>query len=105
MECKDVKELWKIIVSKLKELFRLPSNFCCYQSLILRSAAAPHIVNLIVLITKQYIVNCKLSNNDKVQEPSVLCRLNVIAGYAQAERIIAKDHNRLMSLKKNGKSC
>ena len=38
------------------------------------------------LITKQYIVNCKLSNNDKVQEPSVLCLLNVIAGYAQAEK-------------------
>ena len=104
VECIDVKDLWKDILSKLKEVFKLSSNFGAYQSLILGSPEDPPIVNLIVLITKQYIVNCKLSPNDTTQEPSVLRLLGVITGYAQAEKIIAKEHNRVQEYNEKWKA-
>ena len=76
--CADVKELWNRLISKLKQIFRLPNNFGNYQTLVLGCPAAPPVVNLIVLLTKQYIVNCKLSYNDTVRVPNFAGLLSVV---------------------------
>ena len=59
-----------------------------------------------MLITKQYIVDCKLNNNDKVQEPSVLC-LECYSRICASGKNHSQgsQHIKYLSLKRNGKPC
>ena len=88
--CVDVKMVWENMITQIRSKFSLPSNFYSFQTLILGSPAAPTIVNLILLLTKQYIVNCKLGTDDRLQTPHIACLIEVISREAEAEKIMAK---------------
>ena len=94
-DCTDVKDIWNAILIKLKNKFNLSSAFGTFQSVIFGCPDAPLIVNLILLITKQYIVSCKLSYNDMTQNPNIQCLMGIITKYAQAERMIAQQQKKL----------
>ena len=94
-DCDDVKPLWNEIISQLSNKFSLPTNFNTYQSIILGYPAAPPIVNLILLLTKQYIVSSKLCNEDEIREPQISCLMEIISRHACAEKIMARDKNTL----------
>ena len=53
---------------------------------------APTIVNLIILLCKQYIVTCKL--RDDATEPIAIGLKNAIQNHCDAEKIIAIKQNR-----------
>ena len=57
--CQDVKPLWDIILSKLKQLFRLNNAFVSCKTVLFGYSKATPIVNLILLLVKQYIIICK----------------------------------------------
>ena len=94
-ECADVKPFWKQILNQLVDKFKLPSDFNVYESVLLGYPTAPPIVNLILLLTKQYIVTIKLNTNDTTHEPQISCLTELISRYAQAELIIAKQQKTL----------
>ena len=93
--CSDVKTIWDKIISQLKSKYSLPNSFNTYQSVILGNPAAPPIVNLILLLTKQYIVNSKLSTDDRLRIPQIACLKGIIWRQAQAEKIAAKNRNKM----------
>ena len=94
-ECDDVKLIWNEIIPKLESKFSLPRNFNTYQSLILGCSAAPPIVNLILLLIKQYIVNSKLSTDDIFRTPRISCVMEMLSRQSKAEKITAKNQNKL----------
>ena len=83
------------MISQLKRKFSLPGDFNTYQSVILGVPAAPPIVNLILLLTKQYIVSTKLCYDDTGSVPRMSHLLNVITKHAEAENIISKKQNNM----------
>ena len=56
---------------------------------------APPLVNLILLLTKQYIVTCKLGNDDRLRTPKIACVTEIINREAQVEKIVAKKKNKI----------
>ena len=94
-ECADVKEVWNIVIAELINKFNLGSSFGTFQSVIFGDPAVPPLVNMILLIAKQYIISCKLSSNDTPSEPNAQCLSGIVTKYAQAERLRAQKHDKL----------
>ena len=59
--CEDVRPLWDEFLHKLKETYSLPNDFLKVDTILFGFLNAPAVVNLFVLLCKQYIVNCKLN--------------------------------------------
>ena len=57
--------------------------------------AVPPLVNLILLIAKQYITSCKIRPNDTPSEPNAQCLPGIVTKYTQAERLRAQKHDKL----------
>ena len=93
-ECDKVKPLWMSILPQLKTIFRLGQNLSEYKTIILGFPNAPPVVNLILLLTKQYIVKCKL-NRDETTNPNLNCLRNEISTHCYTEGTIAKNKNKI----------
>ena len=91
--CEDVRPLWDYILCKLKESFSLPAEFLKIETVLFGFVKAPAVVNLIALLCKQYIVNCKVNENPRV--PNVEQCIRSIVMYYRAEKLMAKKQNRM----------
>ena len=93
IECEDVASIWPSILTVVKEKYQLSDLISEYQSIILGCESVPPIVNLILLLTKQYIVSCKLAV--VYSQPRLENLWKYIKNFALAESITAKRLNRV----------
>ena len=94
-ECSDVKPVWEKILRQLKEKFHLTTELCSFQSVILGYPSAPPVVNLILLLIKQYIVTRKIGMTDRPSQMQIENIKAIIVSQAQAEWQIAKKHKKM----------
>ena len=92
-ECEDVAPIWTSILSTVKEKYHLSDLITEYSSVILGCVSAPPIVNLILLLTKQHIVSCKLAVDPR--QPNLEQLWSYIKSFALAELMIAKKRNKI----------
>ena len=101
-ECESVKPLWNTILPQLKAKYNLRNDFLHYETVLLGYPQAPPIVNLILLLVKQYIVNRKL-NKDGEEEPSIEGAKMDIINFCYAEGMLAVKRNRIQAHKEKWK--
>ena len=94
--CEDVRRLWDEILHKLKEIYSLPHDFLRVDTILFGFPSAPAVVNLIILLCKQYILYCK--GNETSTVPNHEQCLRSIFMYYSAEKQIAKKQNRMKEL-------
>ena len=92
--CTDVREIWDKVLCKITAAFRLPNSFVNARTVLLGSASSPNIINLVILLCKQYIVACKLQNNS-THQPSVEGAIKMIINQHEIEKAIAKKADKL----------
>jgi len=92
-ECPDVAHLWGNILRQLKNMFELPDYFINVETIFFGFLASPSVVNLIILVCKQYIVNRKLGTN--VSDTTIAGAINAIQTHFNAENMIAKRQGKL----------
>ena len=90
--CEDVRPLWNDILHKLKDTYSLPQEFVRVDTILFGYLSAPAVVNLIILLCKQYVLNCK--GNEIPTLPNLEQCLRSILTYYRAEKDIAKKQNR-----------
>ena len=94
-ECQEIQELWNIILAQVKNIFRLPGEFIAVSTVLFGYVNAVSVVNLIILLGKQYVTNCKVGYNIRV--PNKEQFLRTIVNQHNAEKIIATKHNKMES--------
>ena len=96
--CRDVEQIWKYVINVLKQNFRRHERVWRQQSLILGSPELPPIANLVLLLTKQHIVTCKL-NAEHAAEPRLSGLKKSIQRVKEAELMIARKNEKINSFK------
>ena len=92
--CDLVKPLWDRVLPLLKSKFRLANDFVCSKTVLLGNPKVPPIVNLILLLTKQYIIKEKLGYED-IPELGLNHLREEISSFCYTEGAIAKKRNKL----------
>lgn len=85
--CSDVEAIWETILSKLQNIFRLPGDFSTLNTVIFGYVRGPPVVNLILLLCKQYIVSSKLGSSPRT--PNVEGAMQCIINQYETEKLIA----------------
>ena len=93
-ECDDTRPIWDTITHQLSDIFAVQINTTQYQKILLGLPNAPPIVNLVMLLLKEYIVRCKLSQLDRLHEPRVENFKQIILNHWRAELLIAKKNDK-----------
>ena len=97
--CEDVSEIWKVVLTRLKNKFSFLNDFLSVDTVIFGCVNSPPIVNLVILLCKQYITSCKLSE-DYNTSPSLEGAIQVITNQHRVEEVIAKKTNSLDQFEK-----
>ena len=84
--CGEVRRIWDFLLPQLKRIFSLSDNFRSTQTILFGSAEGPPIINLIILLCKQYIVSCKLGAGTRVTIDGIL---HIIENQFNTEKLIA----------------
>ena len=58
--CQDVRHIWSRLLPNLKQRFRLNSDFGTCKTVLFGYRKVKPLVNLLILLVKQYILSCKL---------------------------------------------
>ena len=74
-------------MEQLKTLCKLPTDFVKVDTVLFGYYDAPKVVNLILLIYKQYIITCKIAEN--MSRPCMEALLTIIKNFHDTERIAA----------------
>ena len=90
--CTDVKNIWDVVLTRLKSLFLLPSDFVSVNTVLFGYLESPSVVNLIILLCKQYIVSRKLWD-DLPSNLTVQGAIQTIINQFRIEEIVAKKAN------------
>ena len=87
-ECEEVKAIWEHILLNIKNKLSLRDDFVSVRTVLFGYPAGPAVVNLIILIVKQYLVTNKLS---QCQTKHVFKEgaIEAIVNHWRVERIIA----------------
>ena len=93
-ECIDVRGIWDNVLSRIMNAFHLPNSFVSVNTVIFGSSSSPAIVNLIILLCKQYVISCKL-NEECTNRPNIKGAIKMIVNEHFAEKINAKSKNTL----------
>ena len=99
--CEDVTGLWDVVLPRLKNKFNLPDSFVSVSTVTFGYTQAPDVVNLILLLCKQYITSCKL-REDYIR-PSLNGAIGGIINHCRAEEVIAKNKNSLEKFRERWK--
>ena len=94
-ECPNVKPMWERVLSQLKRKYRLLNEFVSSETVLLGSPSAPLVVNLIILVIKQYILNCRMSSEDNIDRLHFEVVKSIIKSQERAEHLIAEKNNQL----------
>ena len=93
-QCVDVKNIWSVVLSRLKSQFLLPNDFVSVNTVLFGYIGSPAVVNLIILLCKQYIISSKLwedcSSNITIQGA-----IRIIVNQYRIEELVAKKANSL----------
>ena len=82
--CKQTYNIIQSVLRQLQTIFRLPSDFIKVETVLFGCQEAPKVANLILLLYKQYIVNCKIG---ETTEPSMRALLTMIKNFADTEKV------------------
>ena len=91
--CQDVNPIWSTMLPKLREIFHLNNDFVACKTVLFGYPKAKPVVNLFILLVKQYVVTCKLRETRRnVNIESLKCN---IMQYFKTEKYISKYSLRL----------
>lgn len=75
------------LLEQLKRFFKLPTDFIKVDTVLFGYHDAPKVVNLVLLLYKQYIVTCKTAEN--MSEPCIDVLLTSIKNFHDTEKLTA----------------
>ena len=73
------------LLRQLQTIFRHPSDFVKVDTVFFGCQEAPEVVNLIILLYKQYIVTCKIGENSA--EPRMEALISTIRSFFDSEKV------------------
>ena len=85
--CSKTYHICHTLLEQLKTLCKLPTDFVKVDTVLFGYYDAPKVVNLILLIYKQYIITCKIAEN--MSRPCMEALLTIIKNFHDTERIAA----------------
>lgn len=91
-DCNAVKPLWDTVLRELKVV-----TDDARKDAIFGIVDARHAINVIIILTKQYIVSCKLAT--QAVEPSYFGLKGAIKQYIDSEKTIARNNDKLEEFK------
>ena len=94
-DCEDVTRLWGIIMSTLKRTFNLAERHTTHENILLGVPDAPPVVNLIILLCKQYIVNVKLGQQERAPLLNMETFISILKQEFQAEMLVGKRNSKV----------
>ena len=89
--CQDVNPIWTRVLSQLGRKFDLRSNFVSCRTVLFGYPGGKPLLNLIIILIKQYIVSAKAKESRSEISPRGI--KNVIMHYFKTEKHIAKCSN------------
>ena len=93
-QCVDVKNIWSVVLSRLKSQFLLPNDFVSVNTVLFGNIGSPAVVNLIILLCKQYIISSKLWE-DRSSNITMQGAIRIIVNQYRIEELVAKKANSL----------
>lgn len=96
--CRDVRSIWEHVLSQLKNKFALQDDFDSVQTVLFGYPSAPLVVNLIILLVKQYVVTNKL-NQGQSNYLGKEGAIEAIAGYIRIEKNIAMRRDKMIKFR------
>ena len=87
-ECVEVKPIWEHILVQIKSKLSLRDDFVSVSTVLFGYPSAPSVVNLIILIVKQYLATNKL-NQYQTKHVYKEVAIETIVNHWRIERIIA----------------
>jgi len=88
-ECTDVRTLWTHVGNKIREIYQMRDFQMDLKKALFGVVGGKAAMNLIILLTKQHIVACKL--NTQYAEPSVAAFERKLSIHIAAEKKIARE--------------
>ena len=89
--CNSVRSIWDHILPQIQNIFNLPNNFIDIKTVLFGYTKAPLIVDLLLLLCKQYILSCKLGTQNRI---TIAGALHVIENHYHTEKATAKARDR-----------
>ena len=101
-QCRDVNTIWSNMLTKLQQLYNLKNDFVTCKTALFGYPKAKPIVNLLILLVKQYILSCKLRETRlKLSLDGVK---NIIMHHFKTEKYISKYSHRTEQFQAKWKS-
>ena len=94
-ECPNIKPIWERILPQLKHKYTLLNEFVSSDTVLLGNPSAPPVVNLIILVIKQHILNCRISSGGNIDRLHFEVLKSMIKNQERAEHLIAKKNDQL----------
>lgn len=92
-ECASLRAFWTDILTQVKNIFHLPNEFVKVDTVLFGYVKASAVVNTIILLGKQYILNCKLGYRPtEVNKEQFLHQIMFQYG---ADKMIANQNNQI----------
>lgn len=92
-DCPNTYTFWIDILRQIKNMLLLPERFVSAQTVLLGYPQTKPVVNLILLLGKQHILNCKV--NENIKTPNKINLLQIITSQFKAEKVIAEKHGKI----------